>query len=132
MVKQLSPFVKINYFDQETVKKSLRNYVQTLYKKHSSIEKVIVFGSFIRGESVPGSDIDLLIILKKSKTPFSKRISQYMPSNFPIGMDVFPYTKREIEKMLNEGNLFLKRALEEGKEIKLGFLQVFLIPDWLT
>ena len=117
MVKQSSPFVKIVYFDRNAVENALKDYVQKLYRENPEIEKVIAFGSFVKDQSVPGSDLDLLIILKKSKLPFIKRISKYMPSEFPIGVDVFAYTQEEVEKMIGEGNFFLRTALEEGKEI---------------
>jgi hypothetical protein len=33
-----------------------------------------------------------------------------MPSSFPVGVEVFPYTRSEIEAMLSQGNYFLKSA----------------------
>ena len=114
-----SPFVRISYFNRDEVEKALKDYVPKLCRDHPEIEKVIVFGSFVRDESVPGSDLDLLIILKESELPFLKRIPQFMPSHFPVGIDVFPYTKKEMEKMLNKGNCFLRSALEEGREINI-------------
>ena len=117
MQERLSPFVRINYFNKEAVEKALKKYLKELEEGHPEIKKVILFGSFVRGESVPGSDIDLLIILRESKYPFLERIPPYLPSKFPVGVDVFPYTEEEIEKMKAEGNFFIKKALEEGKEV---------------
>ena len=116
-VRQLSPFVKISYFNRDEVDKALKSYIQRLYDENPDIEKIVVFGSFVRDECVPGSDIDLLIILKRSELPFLNRIPLYIPSYFPVGVDVFPYTKDEIKIMLGEGNFFIKTALEEGKEV---------------
>lgn len=117
MQKKLFPSVKISYFNKEEVEKALREYIKELKEKRPEVEKVIVFGSFIRGESVPGSDVDLLIILKESKDSILDRIPRYLPSNFPVGVDVFPYTQEEIEKMKAEGNSFIEEALKEGKEV---------------
>jgi len=75
---------------------------------------VLLFGSFVRNESVPGSDRDLLVILRESEESFLKRIPRFLPSRFPVGVDVFPYTEMEVEKMKEEGNFFIRRALEEG------------------
>ena len=88
-----------------------------MIEDHPEVEKIIVFGSFIRDEAVPGSDLDLLIILSDSQIPLMERIPRFLPSSFPIPVDVFPYTKKEVEMMLEEGNLFIKRALAEGKEL---------------
>ncbi len=117
MQKKLSPSVRINYFNKEAVEKALNEYIKGLRERHPEIIKVILFGSFVRGESVPGSDIDLLIILQESKKSFLDRIPYYLPSHFPVGVDIFPYTEKEIEKMKAEGNFFIRKALEEGKEI---------------
>jgi hypothetical protein len=44
---------------------------------------------------VPGSDRDLLVILRESEESFLKRIPRFLPSRFPVGVDVFPYTYRD-------------------------------------
>ena len=59
---------------------SLRKSIKELRERYPEIEQVILFGSFARGEAVPGSDIDLLIILKDSKLTFLERIVRYIPS----------------------------------------------------
>ncbi len=65
---------------------------------------------------MPGSDIDLLLILNASEETFLKRIPRFLPSRFPVRVDVFPYTEEEVEKMKGEGNFFIRRALEEKGE----------------
>ncbi|MDI6841081.1 MAG: nucleotidyltransferase domain-containing protein [bacterium] len=114
MQKKLSRFVKIRYFDKEKVWQALKKFAVGLINKDCRIEKVIVFGSIVRGQCVPGSDVDLLIILDDSGKPFLKRIPDYMPLSFPVGIDVFPYTKEEIKTMVKDNNFFLKKAMEEG------------------
>jgi len=109
--------VKISYFDKDAVSKALESFVARLGKKHPEVEKVLVFGSFARGECVPGGDIDLLIILRRSDVPVLDRIPKYMPERFPTAVDVFPYTIEEIAKMMEDGNPLITRALKEGKLI---------------
>ncbi|MFO8240414.1 MAG: nucleotidyltransferase domain-containing protein [Dissulfuribacterales bacterium] len=81
---------------------------------HPEIERVLLFGSLARGEAAPGSDADLLLVLSSAADPFLNRIPKYIPMGLPIGVDVFPYTQEEISRMLADGNLFLRRALDEG------------------
>ena len=114
MQKKLSHSVRIRYFDKKLVEESLREYLKEMEGKHPEVERVILFGSFVRNESVPGSDIDLLVILSDSGESFLNRIPRFLPSRFPIGVDVFPYTEKELDKMKCEGNFFIRRALEEG------------------
>jgi len=112
-----SPSVKISYFDKEAVWDSLRKFTGQLKKKHPEIEKIILFGSLVRDDCVPGSDVDLLIVLSKSDKPFLERITEYMPSKLPVGVDVFPYTRQELKTMIKEGNFFIKAALELGRSL---------------
>jgi len=87
MQKKLSRSVRISYFDKKSVEESLREYLKEIEGKHPEVERVLLFGS------------------------------RFLPSRFPVGMDVFPYTEEEMEKMKEEGNFFIRRALEEGVEI---------------
>lgn len=85
--------------------------------QHPEIEQVLLFGSLARGEAVPGSDADLLIILSSASRPFMERIPHYLPTRLPLGVDVFPYTRDEIDRMLAEGNHFMQQAVKEGIEL---------------
>jgi predicted nucleotidyltransferase len=81
---------------------------------HPEIEQVLLFGSLARGEGVPGSDADLLLILSSSDETMLERIPRYLPQGLTLGVDVFPYTRAEIAAMLDEGNLFIRQVLAEG------------------
>ena len=67
-----------------------------------------------RGDAVPGSDVDLLMVLSESRFPFLDRSVEYRPRGIPVGVDVFAYTQEEIEKMTRDGNPLLEQALSEG------------------
>ena len=45
---------------------------------------------------------------------FMERIPRYLPTGLPLGVDVFPYTRDEIDRMLNQGNGFIAQAMREG------------------
>jgi len=56
------------------------------------------------------SDADILLILEKSdKKRFFERISDYLDVDFPIPVELFPYTEEEIKKVP-----IAKVALREG------------------
>ena len=94
--------------------KRLRRAVKALKRRCPEIEQVILFGSLSRGEAVPGSDADLLLILQDSNLPFLKRGVRYRPEGVGIGVDVFAYTRSELDAMLSSGNTFVAQALREG------------------
>ena len=92
----------------------LRTVARRMKARHPEIEDVLLFGSLAREEAVPGSDADLLVILSSASQPFMERIPRYLPVGLPLGVDVFPYTRDEIDRMLAEDNHFVQRAMEEG------------------
>ncbi len=114
MQKRSSRSVKVTYFHKEAVWQALRSYVTDLVQARPEVRRVIVFGSLARDEAVPGSDVDLLLVLASADRPFLERPLAYKPYRFPVGVEVFAYTGEELEQMLREGNFFLRRALAEG------------------
>ena len=106
--------VKVTYFDAEAVWAALRDAAQSLAHEHPEVRRIAVFGSLVRGEAVPGSDVDLLVVSSDTNLPFIERAARYAPAGLPVGADVFVYTAEEIEAMLAEGNGFIRRALDEA------------------
>lgn len=115
MREQSSPSVKVTWFDYDAVWEAVRRFAQELVDRCEEVEEVRVFGSLVRRECVPGSDVDILVILRDHPLPFHKRIPLFLPRHpMPVSVDVFPYTRREVEQMLREGNHFIRQAMEEG------------------
>jgi predicted nucleotidyltransferase len=105
---------RVTYFDKAAVRRALNDYVVRLAAGHPEVEAVILFGSLVSGTPVPGSDVDLLVILTDSDRRFIDRIPAFLPAHFPVPVDVFPYTRGEVERITREGNPFVRRALREG------------------
>jgi predicted nucleotidyltransferase len=109
--------VGVTWFDSEAVRRALDAYVTSLVRAHPEVDEVILFGSLVKGVAVPGSDVDLLIVLNKADRRFLDRIPLFLPTGFPVGVDVFPYTRDEMDRMCAEGNPFIGAALREGTTI---------------
>lgn len=78
-------------------------------------KKVILFGSFARGEAHGLSDIDLIVI-KETQKRFVERISEVLElCDTAIPIEPLVYTPAEIEQLLAEGNSFISQALREGR-----------------
>ena len=88
--------------------------MNNLVKTHPEIERVLLFGSLSRGQAVPGSDADVLLVLRDSSLPFEKRCTHYFPEQAGIGVDVFAYTRAELDKMRASNNAFILQALRES------------------
>lgn len=80
-------------------------------------QRVILFGSAARGEVDAESDLDVLVI-KDTPEPFVERL-ETMARLCPPGVhaDILVYTPDELQRMVEDGNPFILRALEEGKVI---------------
>jgi predicted nucleotidyltransferase len=82
---------------------------------------VILFGSRARGESRPGSDLDLLVI----EPEFNRRGEEYGRlrkelRGLDVAIDLVIYRKDEAEKWSNVPGSFLHRALGEGRVLAAG------------
>ncbi len=87
--------VEIKCVDEQQIRRHMDTFAAGLLSSHQEIVEIIVFGSFSTGNFAPGSDVDVLILLSDSDKPVRDRVPDFMPSQFPISMDVFPYTIRE-------------------------------------
>src|SRR5262249_11113353 len=107
--------VRVQCFDREAVGRALEEHARSLGGRYPEVEAVILFGSLVTGTPVPGSDADLLILLTRSDRAFHDRSPAFLPSGFPVAVDVFPYTRAEIARMTAEGNRLVLGALRDGR-----------------
>jgi predicted nucleotidyltransferase len=102
--------VKVFWLDKEYIQRQLMIAVDAL-KGDGNVLKIILFGSFAEGRAVPGSDVDVLIVLRSDPRRFIDRIPDYLEifSDLGTGVDVFPYTVDELE------NPVARNAVATGK-----------------
>ena len=108
--------VVVKSADRHRIQQAVRSYVEWLYATHPEVEKVIWFGSWIRGLPTPGSDVDLCLILSESNKTMRERVCDYLPVGFPVGLDLFPYTREEFDS-LSERSPGWYKTIVEGREI---------------
>ena len=106
-----SPSAKIFWLDLTQIRDCLEQAAIRLGETHPEIETIWLFGSLARGDAVPGSDADLLIVLSNSPLPFLDRSVYYQPDFCGIGVDVLAYTKAELASMKEEP---VRQAQVEG------------------
>lgn len=109
-----SPGVRVfRALARDVVIAHLRRWAADLGRQHPEIVRVGVFGSHARGDYGPGSDLDLVIIVRQSAEPrWYLRGAAYDTSALPIGADVFVHTEAEVGRMV-PGNPWLERILAE-------------------
>ena len=80
-----------------------------------STERVILFGSYARGEITEDSDVDLLIIVpfKGRSVDKSVEIRMKLRPQFPV--DLLVRTPENVRQRLEMDDDFMREILEEGK-----------------
>ena len=79
-------------------------------------DKIILFGSYARGEATEGSDLDLLIIQSstlpryKRSTPVRLALRGLIPSK-----DIVVYTPEEVKEWETASTSFISTVLREGR-----------------
>lgn len=79
-------------------------------------DKIILFGSYAYGGPKPWSDVDLLIVMDTPLTPNQQRraISEFLYPK-PFSLDIVIWSTSELQDRIQEGDWFLKEAVERGK-----------------
>ena len=117
MRKSSSASVKVFSLDRDKAVEAVRTAMQAVKQRCPEIDRVILFGSLARGNAVPGSDADVLVVLHHTDSPYHERFVRYMPHGVAMDVDVFAYTHSELEEMRRSGNRFAARALQDGIDL---------------
>lgn len=77
-------------------------------------QRIILFGSYARGNSHPSSDVDLLVILEENANELDIEIKVILSVAHKFPMDILVRSPREIEKRLQMGDPFIRGIIEQG------------------
>ncbi len=115
-----------NYFKMAVIKvptidkrkripqKAIDQVVEQIVEKFKP-QKIILFGSYARGNPRPESDVDLLVVMKtqNKKNKQSLEIRRHLDVMF--GLDLVVYTPKRLKERVEMGDWFLRDILKEGK-----------------
>ncbi len=105
--------------NQAGVESAVRDWARRLRECRPEVRRVIWFGSRVTGTPAPGSDVDVCVVLAHADKPFRERIGDYLPYGFPVGVDLFPYTVAELERLRLERPSW-HAAIASGVDIVAG------------
>ncbi|MEW5947584.1 MAG: nucleotidyltransferase domain-containing protein [bacterium] len=81
-------------------------------------DKIILFGSFARGETHKHSDLDILVVKESDLPSYERSIPVYHAlRHLVFPMDVFVYTPDEINEWRNVPQAFITSIVKAGKVI---------------
>ncbi len=104
--------VTVFSLDEGAIQDALARWVKEI-RERPEVLAVVLFGSFASRRAVPGSDLDVLIVLRDHPRPFLDRIPDYAPDDLPLPVDVFPYTLAEVAA----GQPLAAEALSTGRTL---------------
>ena len=85
--------------NQAAVERAVRGWAGRIRERRPEVLRIIWFGSRVTGTPAPGSDVDVCVVLAHADKPIRDRIGDYLPYGFPVGVDLFPYTVAELERL---------------------------------
>jgi len=109
--------VVVKSADREAIHRAVQRYAAWLRAHFPEIERIIWFGSWVKGEATPGSDVDLCIVVPRLTKPRGDLKVAYLPTGFPVGVDLCVLTSQELA-MLPHQSPGLAEAIASGIEVK--------------
>lgn len=113
---RLSP-MQLQRLEGEELERTLTELVSAIVASLDP-ERILLFGSFARGDQNRASDIDLVVVAHTS-LPFCDRIGRVLEACHPISpgrpVEALVYTPEEWQRMLAEGRSFAHHVVREAR-----------------
>jgi predicted nucleotidyltransferase len=78
-------------------------------------ERVILFGSYARGQVTDDSDVDLLVIIPFEGRSVDKSVEIRMKLRPQFPVDLLVRTPEKVRQRIKMGDGFMREIIEEGK-----------------
>jgi predicted nucleotidyltransferase len=107
-----SVFVQFSFMVKRAQIRAFSEAVAREFHPH----KVVLFGSYAYGHPTAGSDVDLLVVMDRTRLRgerMSVRIRQAIPRDFPL--DLLVRTPSDVAKRLRWGDPFIRELMNRGE-----------------
>ncbi|MEW6402563.1 MAG: nucleotidyltransferase domain-containing protein [Chloroflexota bacterium] len=78
-------------------------------------QKIILFGSYARGNPRPESDVDMLVVMDTPLKDVQQAIQICQQIEYRFGLDLIVHSPKYLAARLKMGDWFLRDVLKEGK-----------------
>lgn len=111
--------VKIISLQREALLEALQAISGDILRAEQAVKEIWLFGSVARGDQVGVSDADILIVEAGDGPPDRLRAAVKYLAYFalPVGVDLLVAGEREVSQRLAEGDPFLRRVRQEGRQL---------------
>ena len=116
-MKRTSQLQRDPRLQTQQVTPELIAYIVEKIAREVAPRRIILFGSYARGDAVPTSDVDLFIIQDRdlSNREMRRQIERLLWGR-RFGMDLIVRKPEEVERNVNDGNPFYTQSiLREGR-----------------
>ena len=96
--------------------KAIDQVVQQIVEKFKP-QKIILFGSYARGNPRPESDVDLLVVMDTPLREVQQAIQICQQIEYRFGLDLIVHTPKYLAERVKMGDSFLRDVIKEGKVI---------------
>jgi uncharacterized protein len=111
-VRSLSSSV-LTWPDRQTIDRAVWAWADKVAAQRPDLVRVGYFGSYARGDWGPGSDLDLIVVVKSDHEAFSRRSAKWDTTNLPVPADLLVYTVEEWRR-LDPNSLFSRTLSREA------------------
>jgi predicted nucleotidyltransferase len=94
--------------------KAIDQVVEQIVEKFKP-QKIILFGSYARGNPRPESDVDMLVVMNTSLKEVQQAIQICQQIEYRFGLDLIVHTPKYLAERVKMGDWFLRDVLKEGK-----------------
>jgi predicted nucleotidyltransferase len=112
MIVYVPPVTKRKRIPQAAIDDVVRQIVEKFHP-----QKIILFGSYARGNFRPESDVDMLVVMETLLKPVKQEIEISRHLDYEFGLDLLVYTPSVLKERLALGDSFLREILRDGKTV---------------
>ena len=94
--------------------KAIDQVVKQIVEKFKP-QKIILFGSYARGNPRPEGDVDLLVVMETPLKDVRQAIEICQQIEYRFGLDLIVHTPKYLAERVKTGDWFLRDVLKEGK-----------------
>ncbi|MGD2159504.1 MAG: nucleotidyltransferase domain-containing protein [Anaerolineales bacterium] len=105
---------------EPTILRTVQQYLDMVRRADIHVSRAILFGSHVRGDSHPDSDIDILVIAPEFDEPFDKRrvdLLWELRARSDSRIEPIPVGERQWQE--DDASAIIEIARRKGKEIPL-------------
>jgi uncharacterized protein len=96
--------------------KAIKQVVKQIVEKFKP-QKIILFGSYARGNPRPESDVDMLVVMDTPLREVQQAIQICQQIEYRFGLDLIVHTPKYLAERVKMGDSFLRDVLKEGKVV---------------